>query len=182
MGTIAQEIQRIYDAVNDSQNGIKAAISAKGVTVPSDAKIDGLATLIASIQGPIAGVKIGSHTVNTASQRTETIDIVTTETIGFEPRIFILYKDVYPTVARNMVWTLYIKSGTRTWKVRSVLGSSATSAPTNSTSVNAITQNDAGYIYTQSYTSGNNSYLKLMFSNSSTYRLPAGLLKWVAIQ
>ena len=45
--SIASEINRIQSAKDD----IKSAIESKGVTVPSDAKIDAYAPLIQSIVG-----------------------------------------------------------------------------------------------------------------------------------
>ena len=52
--SIASEISRIQTAKAD----IKSAIESKGVTVPSDAKIDAYAPLIQAIEG---GVKRCTH-------------------------------------------------------------------------------------------------------------------------
>lgn len=66
MGTIAQEIARIQQAKAD----LKAAIEAKGVTVPTSAKLDDYPDLVEQISGggyafDLAGIKLGTKTTIT---------------------------------------------------------------------------------------------------------------------
>ena len=56
MGTIAENLQ----AIIDSKAAIKASISNKGVTVPSEAKLNALPALIDSISQGGGGVSSGS--------------------------------------------------------------------------------------------------------------------------
>lgn len=91
--SIQTELSRIINA----KAAIKAAIEGKGVTVPETTLLDGMASLIESIEAGGAGSAVVAYGIITPSSDTTTITVE--HNIGVTPDFFAIWGDFSYTAA-----------------------------------------------------------------------------------
>ena len=87
-------IQTELTRITNAKAAIKTAIEGKGVTVPADTLLDGMASLIESIEAGGGGFQVALGTYTPAE--TKSLNSITPISIkhnaGFTPDVFIFYK------------------------------------------------------------------------------------------
>ena len=158
--SLSTEITRIETAKAD----IAAAIEEKGVSVPDDTKLDGMAALIASItagsSGDSEGKKAYIGTFTPSTSTTQNIDVVTVTGIPFKPSQIWCAKRASITKSSSTynIFSLWYSTN---YETPVVWYSSLTSSSSNAISYNGIekvakvTYTDDGFVITKT---GNSQY------------------------
>ena len=81
-------IQTELTRITNAKTAIKAAIEDKGVTVPNGTLLDGMASLIESIEAGGSGVKLATGTFTTTDDITS--NIIINHNLGVKPKFIIV--------------------------------------------------------------------------------------------
>lgn len=172
--SIQSEINRIKTNVSNAL----AAIRGKGVTVPTGANSDSLATLINSISAGgglpsgISAIKMGTHTVSSDEAYGTAVNI--THNLGVIPDLFIVYATSNTAVTYSELMMVRGKDvmyrGTSYHTLAVYRGNSTTSA--SATYANS----SKGGIYSLTATTATIS------GHQSSYYVRSGTWKWIAIK
>lgn len=164
-------IQTELTRITNAKAAIKAAIEGKGVTVPDATLLDGMASLIESIEAggggggvlptPFTKIKTGTFILASLSYCNK---YPIAHGLGIAPTLFAVYNDVNVSSSGSIAYVVYLAhSNTRTKKVGGF-------ADSRNSSSNAL---DASHVVVDENT--------FTFNNSSYYFGSNRQFRWVAL-